>query len=321
MHLRILVYQVAFYTLITYFATSMGTLTLAAHQVSCINPCIFWKLNFLVFLHIHEKLWHLYWQLTATQVMIQTFLMCSVWGEPLSQTAQSFMPEFLYGRKRSLAKVSTAHFYLSFQPSSSLKFSCIESMNKWEFGNSMWNSSPSPSLIDKILDIQVLLQNLFPRWFVMCSILNKSYDFEQARMLLKSLVIIGGILGLFLAVVGTSVPLLFPNFFTPDQMIIREVSSCFNFLSTFLFASYSFATANYKWFNCLITYNSRLYWSVMSASVLYKFMLNAVRMDSLFYVNSDDNCLILLDIMCLCPCRCRECWYLTFLHYSWHRAF
>ncbi|KAJ0077484.1 hypothetical protein Patl1_36537 [Pistacia atlantica] len=114
--------KVAFYTLITYFATSMGTLTLAAHQV-----------------------------------MVQTFLMCSVWGEPLSQTAQSFMPEFLYGITRSLAK---------------------------------------------------------------------------ARMLLKSLVIIGGILGLFLAAVGTSVPLLFPNFFTPDQTIVREVSSCFNFSST-----------------------------------------------------------------------------------------
>ncbi|XP_031271674.1 protein DETOXIFICATION 46, chloroplastic-like isoform X1 [Pistacia vera] len=105
--------KVAFYTLITYFATSMGTLTLAAHQV-----------------------------------MVQTFLMCSVWGEPLSQTAQSFMPEFLYGIKRSLAK---------------------------------------------------------------------------ARMLLKSLVIIGGILGLFLAAVGTSVPMLFPNFFTPDQTIVREM--------------------------------------------------------------------------------------------------
>ncbi|XP_044488721.1 protein DETOXIFICATION 46, chloroplastic-like isoform X2 [Mangifera indica] len=105
--------KVAFYTLITYFATSMGTLTLAAHQV-----------------------------------MVQTFLMCSVWGEPLSQTAQSYMPEFLYGITRNLAK---------------------------------------------------------------------------ARILLKSLVIIGGILGLFLAIVGTSVPLFFPNFFTSDQMIITEM--------------------------------------------------------------------------------------------------
>lgn len=47
-------------------------------------------------------------------------------------------------------------------------------------------------------------------------------------MLLKSLVIIGAILGLFLAVVGTSVPWLFPTIFTPDKVIIKEVSSCFS---------------------------------------------------------------------------------------------
>ncbi|KAL5563107.1 hypothetical protein UlMin_032854 [Ulmus minor] len=64
--------KVAFYTLLVYFATSMGTNTMAAHQV-----------------------------------MIQTFCMCTVWGEPLSQTAQSFMPELLYGVKRSLEKART----------------------------------------------------------------------------------------------------------------------------------------------------------------------------------------------------------------------
>ncbi|XP_031251890.1 protein DETOXIFICATION 46, chloroplastic-like [Pistacia vera] len=69
--------KVAFYTLITYFAASMGTLTLATHQV-----------------------------------MVQTFLMCSVWGGPLSQTAQSFMPEFLYGLKWSLAKVAFYTHYI-----------------------------------------------------------------------------------------------------------------------------------------------------------------------------------------------------------------
>lgn len=105
--------KVAFFTLLTYFATSMGTITLAAHQV-----------------------------------MIQTLMMCTVWGEPLAQTAQSFMPEFLYGINRNL---------------------------------------------------------------------------EKARMLLKSLVIIGAILGVLLAVVGTSVPWLFPNVFTPDNVIIQEM--------------------------------------------------------------------------------------------------
>lgn len=43
--------------------------------------------------------------------MIQTLMMCTVWGEPLAQTAQSFMPEFLYGMNRNLAKVSSSHFY------------------------------------------------------------------------------------------------------------------------------------------------------------------------------------------------------------------
>ncbi|KAI8533065.1 hypothetical protein RHMOL_Rhmol11G0267200 [Rhododendron molle] len=61
--------KVAFYSLIVYFATSMGTHTVAAHQV-----------------------------------MIQLFSMCAVFGEPLSQTAQSFMPELMYGVNRSLPK-------------------------------------------------------------------------------------------------------------------------------------------------------------------------------------------------------------------------
>lgn len=46
-------------------------------------------------------------------------------------------------------------------------------------------------------------------------------------MLLKSLVIIGAILGLALGIVATSVPWLFPNIFTPDEKIIREVGSFF----------------------------------------------------------------------------------------------
>ncbi|KAK6282780.1 hypothetical protein POUND7_016605 [Theobroma cacao] len=61
--------KVAFYALLIYFATNMGTHTVAAHQV-----------------------------------MIQTYCMCTVWGEPLSQTAQSFMPELLYGINKSLPK-------------------------------------------------------------------------------------------------------------------------------------------------------------------------------------------------------------------------
>ncbi|KAJ4839414.1 hypothetical protein Tsubulata_035899, partial [Turnera subulata] len=46
---------------------------------------------------------------------------------------------------------------------------------------------------------------------------------SQARTLLKSLVIIGTILGLVLGIVGTSVPWLFPNMFTPDRKVIQEM--------------------------------------------------------------------------------------------------
>lgn len=86
--------------------------------------------------------------LAAHQVMIQAFFMCTVWGEPLSQAAQSFMPELMYGINRSL---------------------------------------------------------------------------EKARTMLKSLAIIGTILGLALGIIGTSVPWFFPSIFTHDQKIIQEM--------------------------------------------------------------------------------------------------
>ncbi|XP_038972318.1 protein DETOXIFICATION 46, chloroplastic isoform X2 [Phoenix dactylifera] len=113
--------KVAFYSLLTYFATSMGTMTIAAHQV-----------------------------------MINVFCMCTVWGEPLSQTAQSFMPELIHGVNRSLVK---------------------------------------------------------------------------ARMLLRSLIIIGAMTGLTLGVVGTSFPWLFPYLFTTDHTVIGEAGRDLRFLS------------------------------------------------------------------------------------------
>ncbi|CAI9275646.1 unnamed protein product [Lactuca saligna] len=105
--------KVAFYSLLVYFATSMGTQTVAAHQV-----------------------------------LVQVYCMFAVGGEPLSQTAQSFMPELIYGAKRSLSK---------------------------------------------------------------------------ARMLLKSLVIIGSSCGLILGAAGTIVPWLFPQIFSPDPHVIKEM--------------------------------------------------------------------------------------------------
>ncbi|CAL1353679.1 unnamed protein product [Linum trigynum] len=105
--------KVVFYSLLVYFTTSMSTLTLAAHQVA-----------------------------------IQAFLMGTVWGEPLCQTAQSFMPELLFGMNQS---------------------------------------------------------------------------FSRARMLLKSLMVTGTILGVSLGVLGTCVLLFFPNIFTPDLEVIRTM--------------------------------------------------------------------------------------------------
>ncbi|KFK30488.1 hypothetical protein AALP_AA7G268000 [Arabis alpina] len=64
--------KISFYSFVIYCASSMGTHVLAAHQV-----------------------------------MSQTFRMCNVWGEPLSQTAQSFMPELLYGANRNLPKAKS----------------------------------------------------------------------------------------------------------------------------------------------------------------------------------------------------------------------
>ncbi|XP_010429037.1 PREDICTED: protein DETOXIFICATION 46, chloroplastic [Camelina sativa] len=105
--------KVLFYTLLVYFATSMGTSVIAAHQV-----------------------------------MLQTYSMSTVWGEPLSQTAQSFMPELLFGVNRNLPK---------------------------------------------------------------------------ARMLLKSLVIIGATLGIVVGTIGTAVPWLFPGIFTHDKVVTVEM--------------------------------------------------------------------------------------------------
>lgn len=105
--------KVAFYSLLVYFATSRGIQTVAAHQV-----------------------------------MIQIYCMCTVWGEPLSQTAQTFMPELLYGAKRNLSK---------------------------------------------------------------------------ARMLLKSLIMIGAVTGLVLGLIGTSIPWLFPELFSADPYVIKEM--------------------------------------------------------------------------------------------------
>lgn len=39
------------------------------------------------------------------QVMVGIYGLCCVWGEPLAQTAQSFMPPLLYGSQKNLTQV------------------------------------------------------------------------------------------------------------------------------------------------------------------------------------------------------------------------
>jgi hypothetical protein len=70
---------------------------------------------------------------------------------------------------------------------------------------------------------------------------------EQARTLLKSLVIIGAILGSVLGIVGTCVPWLFPNIFTPDQNIIQEVGFILFELFKVFSISISFVAMIYNW--------------------------------------------------------------------------
>jgi hypothetical protein len=41
------------------------------------------------------------------QVMVGICYLCSVWGEPLAQTAQSFMPAFIHGSDRNLKQVNS----------------------------------------------------------------------------------------------------------------------------------------------------------------------------------------------------------------------
>ncbi|CAN0891370.1 Protein DETOXIFICATION 46, chloroplastic [Linum grandiflorum] len=139
--------KVAFFSLLVYFTTSMSTLTVAAHQVfDLLLPFFALSANFSSFRVLRQRC--VFFRPSVNKVVIQVFMMGTVWGEPLCQTAQTFMPELLYGMKQSLTR---------------------------------------------------------------------------ARMLLKSLMITGTILGLGLATLGTSVLWFFPTLFTPDIEIIREM--------------------------------------------------------------------------------------------------
>ena len=48
--------------------------------------------------------------------MIGVYSLCTVWGEPLAQTAQSFMPELICGADRNLQKVTIQLFVIFCDP-------------------------------------------------------------------------------------------------------------------------------------------------------------------------------------------------------------
>lgn len=62
---------------------------------------------------------------------------------------------------------------------------------------------------------------------------------NQARVLLKSLVIVGASSGTVLASVAASIPWLFPKVFSSDPQVIREVIS--SIISSHFFSVYDIA--------------------------------------------------------------------------------
>lgn len=116
---------------------------------------------------------------------------------------------------------------------------------------------------------------------------------EQARTLLKSLVIIGAILGSVLGIVGTCVPWLFPNIFTPDRKIIQEVGSILFELFKLFSISISFVAMIYNWcFSIFIKGRiklglwllSELYHHFIISAAFYQFTVSGC--DYCFYYES-----------------------------------
>ncbi|CAH9107069.1 unnamed protein product [Cuscuta epithymum] len=110
--------KVAFYSLLVYCITSMGTHVLAGHQV-----------------------------------MIQLFCLCAVWSEPLSQTAQSFMPELIYGVNRNLSKARVLFkSLLMIAALNGFLLGCIGTSIPWLFPKIF---SPDPMVIQEMQRILI----------------------------------------------------------------------------------------------------------------------------------------------------------------------
>nr|GMD08652.1 protein DETOXIFICATION 46, chloroplastic-like [Ipomoea batatas] len=117
--------KVAFYSLLVYCITSMGTHVLAGHQV-----------------------------------MIQLFCLCAVWSEPLSQTAQSFMPELIYGVNRNLSKAQMLlKSLLIIAAINGFLLACIGTSIPWLFPKIF---SPDPPVIREMQSV------LIPYFLALC---------------------------------------------------------------------------------------------------------------------------------------------------------
>ncbi|KAH8945320.1 hypothetical protein BDL97_12G036100 [Sphagnum fallax] len=91
--------KVMFYTCLTYLATSLGAVTLAAHQV-----------------------------------MIGVYSLCTVTGEPLAQTAQSFMPALIQGSNRNFKQArSLLHSLMLIGAVMGLTLGCMAISVPWFF--------------------------------------------------------------------------------------------------------------------------------------------------------------------------------------------
>ena len=113
------------------------------------------------------------------QVMIGIYSTCTVSGEPLCQTAQSFMPGLIQGVNPNMEKVRlNVHGLI---------------------------------LIDSFVPIPIWISNA------------TLYNDLQAKMLLKSLLLIGAVCGVTLGCFAICFPWVFPQVFTSDIAIINQV--------------------------------------------------------------------------------------------------
>ncbi|XP_041998753.1 protein DETOXIFICATION 46, chloroplastic-like [Salvia splendens] len=157
--------KVMFYSLLVYFATSKGTKTLAAHQV-----------------------------------MMQVYGVFTVFGEPISQTAQSFMPELLYGVNRNLKKAqSLLKSLLIIGVISGLILGSIGASIPWLFPRMF---SPDPKVIQEMHKV------LIPFFLALCitpgthsleGSLMAGRDLKFISMSMSAVFVLGSLILLFLS--------------------------------------------------------------------------------------------------------------------------